>query len=158
MKIIRLLTVVLLAIVFYLPANPVMAESLPVLQAAPALALVPADGSWTGTTDLGKSMSFIAQSNGTQWSTFVLTTAWSNGGCSVTLTTTCRDQVPFQTVNSVGPAYILLLQVRSHPNLPRLEPTRIQINLPDVAPSVNSGHGQLPYRFHFQLHLGRALL
>ena len=86
MKFIRLLTVALLAIVFYLPANPVMAEDLPVSRAIPALVFVPADGSWTGTTNLGKSISFSVQSSGAQWNTFKLTTSYTNGGCSVTLT------------------------------------------------------------------------
>jgi hypothetical protein len=48
----------------------------------------PNDGSWTGTTNLGKAMSFTVSSSGTQVTPFSLTTTFSSGGCTTTVTTT----------------------------------------------------------------------
>jgi hypothetical protein len=51
----------------------------------------PVDGNWTGTTSLGKTVTFSTQSSGTQWSTFALGTAFNTSGCSsasVTMTLT----------------------------------------------------------------------
>jgi hypothetical protein len=78
MKTIRSLILILMLFALLLPGSALASSGV-----AP-LAVVPANGFWTGTTSRNHPMSFTVQSSGTQWSSFKLRTDFNATTCGVT--------------------------------------------------------------------------
>ena len=76
----RFMAVIFLAVVFAVPprSEPVVAQAPKELAAA---SIVPAAGTWSGKTNLGNPVSFVVNSIGTSWSSFVIGTTINVSAC-----------------------------------------------------------------------------